>query len=190
MKQIPEMQQLLSEVESTFGEPINSSKDFMALSVSISMKLKDTLGATTLKRLWGYISERTLPRLSTLDILARYVGYDSFKDFKGKLHAEDSSMYLYGDNVLFSDELSVGENVMIGWMPDRLVKLEYLGEDRFTVKESANSKLLVGDEIKATFFCKGWPLFVPGILRNGEYTPPYIAGKTKGLNLIQKEVAK
>ena len=43
MNQIPEMQQLLSEVESTFGEPINSSKDFMALSVSISMKLKDTL---------------------------------------------------------------------------------------------------------------------------------------------------
>ncbi|MBQ6577700.1 MAG: hypothetical protein IJL91_08135 [Bacteroidales bacterium] len=186
MNQIPELQQLLSEVESTFGHPLNSSKDFFNLSVSIGLKVKDTLGATTLKRLWGYINHSTLPRFSTLEILSKYAGYENFKQFKEGLHAEESSVYLYGENILMSEELSQGDCIMIGWLPDRLAKLEYLGEDMFLVKEVENSKLLPGDKFEVTYFCKGWPLFVPGIIRDGETTPPYVAGKSKGLNLIRK----
>ena len=186
MNQIPELQQLLSEVEKTFGESVNTSKDFARLSISISQKVKDTLGATTLKRLWGYISHVTIPRISSLDILAKYVGYDNFKDFKSKIHAKDSSVYLGGEHIILSDELSVGDSILIGWAPDRLVKLECLGEDRFKVVESANSKLVSGDEIKASSFCIGWPLFVSGILRDGNMTQPYVAGKSNGLTLLRK----
>jgi len=186
MTQIPELQSLLAAVEETFHAPVRTTTGFERLSAAIEFALGESLGASTLKRLWGYIPSRTTPRLTTLDLLARYAGHKDFKAFCDALHAEDSSDYLVDRSYITSDELSPGDGVRIGWAPNRLVSLSYLGGGRFEVLDSANSKLLPGDIFEASCLLKGWPLYVPGIHRGGTLTPPYIAGKANGLTLIEK----
>lgn len=51
------------------------------LSGSIFEKLHQSVSPMTLKRLWGYLQEAPKPRLSTLTILAQYIGYDDWEDF-------------------------------------------------------------------------------------------------------------
>ena len=186
MNQIPEFQSLLTAVEERFKQPVRTTAGFERLSAAIEFALGEGLGATTLKRLWGYIPSRTTPRLSTLDILSRYAGYKDFKQFCASLHAEDSSDFLTERTYITAAELEPGDRIRIGWAPNRLVTLAYLGDECFEVQESANAKLQAGDRIEASCFLKGWPLFVSGILRNGITTPPYIAGKAHGLTLIEK----
>ena len=187
MNDIPELQALLEAVEQRFKGPVRTTAGFERLSAAIEYELGEGLGASTLKRLWGYIPSRTTPRLTTLDILARYAGHKDFKAFCDSLRAEDSSDFLPERTILTTAELAEGDRVRIGWAPNRLVTLAYLGDARFEVLESINAKLQPGDRFETTCLIKGWPLFVPGILRGSSLTSPYIAGKAHGLTLIDKQ---
>ena len=60
---------------------MQTPKDFEFLSESIFEKVGERVSPTTLKRLWGYLSETTIPRLSTLNILAQFVGYAGWAAF-------------------------------------------------------------------------------------------------------------
>lgn len=186
MKPIPELQQLLVEVEKRYGWPVRTSNGFERLAAAIEHAVGDSPGASTLKRLWGYVPSRTTPRLSTLDLLARYAGHTDFKTFCDSLHAEDSSDFVTDRSVLTSADLETGDRVLVGWAPNRLVTLVYKGDDLFEVEEALHTKLLKGDVFEASCLMQGWPLFVPGVLREGEMTPPYIAGKAHGLSRIDK----
>lgn len=187
MKQIPELQALMKAVEEEFNGEVKTTTEFERLSDAIQYKVGDGLGASTLKRIWGYIPSLTTPRISTLDILAQFAGHKSFRSFCSTLHAEDSSGFIQDRTCLISTELGIGDRISIGWAPNRIVNLSYLGDDRFEVTESFNAKLHPGDIIEVTCFLQGWPLFVPGILRDGAITPPYIAGKAHGLTHIEKK---
>ncbi len=186
MNQIPELQSLLEAVEKRFKAPVRTTAGFEKLAAAIEFAIGESLGATTLKRLWGYIPSRTTPRLTTLDILSRYAGHKDFKSFCKKLHAEDSSDFLGERTYITAAELSPGDRIRIGWAPNRLVALSFLGDDRFEVQESLNAKLQKGDIIEISCLLKGWPLFVPGILRSGTLTSPYIAGKAHGLTILER----
>ena len=69
-KTIPELQSLLDAVEKKYGRPIAAHNDFNTLSVVLDHECHEILSSSTLKRLWGYVSLRTTPRKSTLDILS------------------------------------------------------------------------------------------------------------------------
>ena len=62
-------------VEEAIGRKMKTPKDFEFLSEQVFEKLHETVSATALKRIWGYLSEASIPRISTLDILSQYVGY-------------------------------------------------------------------------------------------------------------------
>jgi hypothetical protein len=185
---IPELQLLLDEVEKKYGRPIATSKDFNTLSVVLDYECHEVLSSSTLKRLWGYVSLRTTPRKATLDILSKYVGYKDFSDFRttllGKL--DETSGYLE-TSYLSADEIPDGGILRIGWEPNRLLRLRKTGTQQFDVIESHHSKLQEGDRFETSCFFKGLPLILPGILRNGKSLPSFIAGKEKGLNLLQVE---
>lgn len=182
MQPIPEIDLLLKAVETRLGRPIRTTRDFELLSA----KLNSALGATTLKRLWGYISDKATPRLSTLDVLSRYSGSKDFEDFRASLKKGYSSEFRDSGTCLTAAELKAGDRASIAWDPDRRVTLKYLGDNKFEVLESEHSKLCQGDVIEASVFMKGWPLQVSGILRNGALTPPYVAGKAHGLSSVEK----
>lgn len=185
-KQVPELQSLLDAVEKKFGTPLRSTNDFNVLSAVLKIEGSDALSASTLKRLWHYVSQETTPRRATLDVLSRFVGFKDFKDFRlSKLgEVNDSSAYLDND-IISADEIQDARTLTIGWEPDRVVKLRKIGDNMFEVAESLNSKLQNGDRLQCSCFFKGLPLVVPFIERGGNRMPSYIAGKKGGLNVLR-----
>ena len=74
----------------------------------------------------------------------------------------------------------------MGWNPNRLVELEYLGYNRYKVISSQKSKLRENDIFESSAFIKGYPLYISGIERNGEKTSMYAAGIKDGLTIVKK----
>jgi len=186
-KDIPELNYLLARVEKKYSRHISTSTDFESLSVDIERVTNDVLSASTLKRIWGYVSMKPTPRCSTLDILSRYIGFHDFKAFCDELRSEDAFVSEFFTTKCFlSSDMSKGDRILIGWHPNREVVLEYIGENEWEVVKTTNSKLLIGDRFQATEFMLGTPLWTARILRGGEYTPPFIAGRNGGLTRLEK----
>ena len=183
---IPELNYLLDEVEKHYGRKLLSSGDFEALSVVIEHESGEILSASTLKRLWGYVSLKPTPRISTLNVLARYVGKRDFMAFRQSI--QNDNYYVsrfFSVKTVYTSDLAEGAELVIGWAPNRVVRLRYEGECTFEVLRSENSKLEAGDRFDADSFMIGYPLYIPRILRKGEYTPSYIAGTNEGLNRLE-----
>ena len=86
---------------------------------------------------------------------------------------------------LTSGELTVGMELMIGWSPNRMLTLRYIGESIYEVLAAENSKLLRGDRFCTGCFIKGQPLLLPYIEREGEHTMHFVAGRSGGLTLLK-----
>ena len=74
-------------IEETVDRKMKTPKDFDFLAERIFEKIHETVSPTTLKRIWGYLSEPSTPRLSTLDLLAQFVDY---KDWEAFCHQDSS----------------------------------------------------------------------------------------------------
>ena len=73
--------QLREAIETVADRKMRTPKDFDFLSDAIFEKLHQKVSTTTLKRLWGYLSEPVTPRTSTLDLLSQFVGNKDWQDF-------------------------------------------------------------------------------------------------------------
>ena len=80
-------------VEDKFGRPLKTSSDFVALADAMKTKL----GVSTLKRIWGYITDHTEISLTSVDILALYAGFRDFDDFLKR-----STLNSHEQHVLYS----------------------------------------------------------------------------------------
>ena len=76
-----ELSSLREAIEAKMGKKLETNKDFDSLSNSIHDELHDRISSTTLKRIWGYVSEPVNPRHYTLSQLARFVGYADWDAF-------------------------------------------------------------------------------------------------------------
>ncbi|MBO5816192.1 MAG: hypothetical protein J6R30_08815 [Bacteroidales bacterium] len=189
-RNMPEIAYLLTEVEKKYGRRIATTTDFESLSVVIEHQIGELISSSTLKRLWGYVSLNPTPRVATLDVLSRFVGHRDFKAFCN--HLKDSQVYasnFFTSRCQTVAELKPETVVHIGWAPNRLVKMLYLGNYQFEVISSENSQLMVGDRFELLEIIVGYPLFISRILRNGTYTPSYVAGQIDGINLLKVETA-
>lgn len=185
-KEIPELKFLLAEVGRIYGRGIHTTTDFEALSVVIEHSINERISASTLKRMWGYVTNRSAPRLATLDILSRYVGKPDFRQFCETLKKSGlTESGLFSSVRISASDLAPGAVIRLGWNPDRLILLEYLGASRFRVRENLNSSLRAGDEFEASAFFLGYPLYIPAILRDGADLPAYIAGSINGLTTLE-----
>ncbi|MBR0268821.1 MAG: hypothetical protein IJQ48_02275 [Prevotella sp.] len=75
-------------VERALGRRMQTNKDFDCLADCIYEKIHAKISTTTLKRIWGYLSEGVTPRRYTLDQLARFIGYDDFDAFSASLETD------------------------------------------------------------------------------------------------------
>ena len=186
MNQLPELSALKAAVEKKYGRGVHTSTDFESLSVNIEQSINEFVSASTLKRIWGYVNNRPAPRIATLDILSRYAGARSFEIFRNNLLSNPATeSAFFTSRQVETGSLTPGDRITIGWNPNRLVNLEYLGESSFKVLDSQNASLRPGDEFLATQFMMGQPLFLGRILRDGTRTPSYVAGKKDGLTLLE-----
>lgn len=186
ISETPEIKLLREAVEEKYACPLKTTTDFEELSGKISLVLNNvTVSASTLKRMWSYVNDSHKTRTHTLNILSRYVGYENFKTFVKEMKSsiKFNSSFFSADQVV-SSELETGTELMIGWAPDRLLRLRYLGDSLYEVLEAANSKLMAGDRFMTGSLLKEYPLYLPYIIRNGVKTPPFVGGRNGGLSCL------
>ena len=83
---------LREAIEKAVDRKMQTPRDFDFLSESIFGKIGERVSPTTLKRLWGYLSEPTIPRLSTLNILSQYVGHAGWTAFCEEGKGEETTL--------------------------------------------------------------------------------------------------
>lgn len=151
------------------------------LALDIEMVTGEHIGVNTLKRLLGFIDDEREPRLSTLDIIARYLDFENWDLLKCFDDKSNSSFNATEDEIRTID-LYLDQRIQISYLPDRLIEIEYSGDERFVVKESQNSKLQIGDELIITHIVKGYPLLVSHVWREGIDLGAFTAGKAQGIS--------
>lgn len=68
----PEIEELKSLVEQKYGKILATTTDFEEFSLYLEKKASGTISPSTLKRLYGYVSDNHKPRMVTLDVLSQY----------------------------------------------------------------------------------------------------------------------
>ena len=185
-KNAPEVIQLRKDVEARLGMRPATPADFETLIAQIWLRLRENIALSTLERLWGYIEGANNTRRSTLNILSRYVGSRDWDDYIIRLKTEEhgSSNPFIADGV-HTQDLQPGQELEVTWLPNRRCVFRYLGDMRFEVVESCNSKLSVGDTFISTFFLTGQPLYIDHLVLTGHNTVSYVAGNNGGLQSIK-----
>ncbi len=81
MEYAQEIELLKKRVLEQFGRTLDAPTDYDLLSVAIEKATGEIISVSTLKRIFGYKGQSTIPRPSTLSVLARYVGTAGWSDF-------------------------------------------------------------------------------------------------------------
>ncbi len=168
-------------VEKSFGRELKTPKDFEKLSDDIFKRTRSTLGTSTLKRIWGYIDQVEVRR-STLDILAKYCGFADYEAWMADLAARDISGYTDGVALRPAADLAIGDCVRLNWEPGRVCDIEYLGDDRFEVIASENTRLQPDDTFRCRLFIDGEPLYLDNLVQNRESRGSYKCGNQGGIH--------
>lgn len=71
--------EILRRIRAMVGLDMSRSADYDVLSQAIRDRTKENLGVNTLKRLFGFKTGKVVPRLSTMDIIAQYLGYEDYE---------------------------------------------------------------------------------------------------------------
>lgn len=185
---IPEITALRSKVEEKYGEPLETHNGFILLVGAIEAEVREHVSESTLERMWGYSTrEAAYISLRTLNVLSRYVGASSWKGFceELKTSSQVESEEFSGDSIVTA-ALSAGKRLRLGWLPDRMITVEYLGMNRFVVIESLNSSLRPGDSFECLQIQVGRPLYLDRFRRTGaDGEARYVAGERSGLTLVK-----
>ncbi len=178
-------------VEESANHTVNTSNDFIFLSGEIQGRLKETLSASTLKRLWGYVEGYASVRPSTLDILARFVGFPDWETFVSdycEVESVQSSHRVMSES-LYTKDLDIGDQVKICWNPNRRCLLKYLSNSLFEVITSENAKLKSGDRFLCQRFTMNQPLYVELLTQDGN-TELFVMGNKGGLTEVRPMLSR
>ena len=183
----PQISSLRQAVERTIDFPLSTHGDFLRLSAGIEFTLREHISESTLERLWGY-STRHYDTVSvrTLNVLARLVGYHSWDDFCKTSERAESESELFIDNAICSADLNIGDKLRIGWPPDRICIIRYLGDNNFIAEETANSTMRPGDTFSCIQIQKGRPLHLDNFRKAGSSEKlRYVVGINTGLTILE-----
>lgn len=177
----PEIVLLRERVERLFGRKLEVHSDFEELRDTIFSATKEHISETTLERIWGY-STRGYNSVSKriLDVLSAYSGAGSWNLFLLRVReTEESESDLFDLDSVNSADLQPETRLRIGWPPDRICIIRYLGDNRFVAEETCNSKLLPGD----TFLCSQFQLHRPNYLTDLKDIDGNLKGRSYGIGL-------
>ena len=165
-----------------------SPYDFNLLEQDIKDKVAGAaINAKTLKRFFGYdqMDSDSSVRLYTLDVLSQYVGYANWDEYLEHLHlSEGAGSGDFKGKEINADSLQVGETLQITWLPNRKSILKYLGNQRFEIVETENSKWQAGDTFICKHFIQGKPLYVDNLTdKDGKLkSTMYVVGEKEGIS--------
>ena len=173
---LPQIAALRKKIENIFGRPIITHNDFVELTSLIRETTRKHISETTLERIWNY-STRGYNNIShyTLNLLSLYAGYSDWQKFCDVLKKEKSSdSDMFEDPVLFSKDLKEGDRIKLGWMPDRICLIKYLGDNKFIAEECHNATLNEGDR----FSCLEFRIKHPVVMTDFQSADGSVNGKT------------
>ena len=171
-------------VEKVVGREMVTPRDFDYLAARLFDATGENVSAMTLKRFWGYLGEKNerQPRLTTLNLLVRLVGYTDWMTYykessaTGKVESD-----FLKNHSLATNSLPVGAMVELMWHPDRVVAVRHEGYEVFTVVESLNSKLSVGDTFRCGLIVEGEPMYLAQLKHEGGEPVNYVCGREGGV---------
>lgn len=175
---------VISLIEDKLSLKLRYPSDCRVLQQSVFETTKEHIGLTTLKRMLGFIDYPNSPRSSTLDVIARYIGYPAY-DLLLQDIGDSTNISAFADvESVDVCRLSPGDILVVSYIPHRRLELEYLGESVFNVLQSSGSKLHQGDRIIVSQFAKGFEFIASDVVRNGLSLGGYVGAKQGGLTEI------
>ena len=186
-KNAPEILSLRLDIEKELKRRIRTPYDFEFLTGVVWERLHENISPTTLKRLWGYIDGADTTRRTTLCLLSRFLGYEDWEAYIAELTTRtDVESEAFSGEGLNIDDLQSGDCVEVTWLPNRRCVFRYEGDARFTVTESENAKLHVGDRFETAYFLLGRPMYIDRLVRGDNPPTAYVAGAKNGLLSARK----
>ena len=184
---IPEIARLKEKVEKCIDFPLSTHGDFLRLSAGISFTLREYISESTLERLWEYSTRHYYSvSLRTLNVLSRFIGYHCWDEFCKYLCAESAESQLFEANTVNTKDLPVGAHIKLGWLPDRICIIRYLGDNRFIAEETHNSTMQPGDTFACLQFQKRAPLHLDEFCKaNSTEMFRYVVGTNSGLTILE-----
>ena len=185
----PQILVLRQRVESRFGKRLSVHADFVALSAEIEAFQRQHVSESTLERVWSYSTRgyRTTS-LRTLDVLASYAGYSDWEAFCEDLCRNGGSQSeLFACRAICADDLRAGDRLRIGWQPDRVCEIRYLGDNRFVAERCKNATMQAGDTFRCLQFQVGLPLLMQDFNRQASDSEhrSYLVGRQDGLTQLE-----
>lgn len=175
---------LCRHIEKRYGHSIETTDDFSGLSDDIYSAVKERLSVSTLKRCFGRVNAHLTHRNTTLNILSKYIGLSDWAEFQRNIRTN-----LGGESDFKSikaidiDRMIPGCRLCIKWLPDREIRVRYLGHNRFLILKAVNTKLKVSDIIEIALLAQGEPMFISQVARGDEAYSGYIAGQLHGVSI-------
>lgn len=186
---IPQVEALKMSVEMILNEPLQTHNAFISLVGIIECQQNAHISESTLERVWGYSTRHcNAVSLHTLNVLSRFAGADSWVDFCERYKAQTlRESEEIRDERLDTGRLQEGTIVRIGWLPDRLIRIRYLGGNRFVVLSSENSSIQAGDSFSCLHISKGRELFLERFVRDAGNESCYVVGSKHGITILEIE---
>lgn len=181
----PQIFAMRLSVEERFGKPLVVHADFLDLVSAIEQDQRQHISESTLERVWGY-STRGYDTVSlrTLDVLSMYGAGCSWRLFCEAL-AADCFSSLFDIESITTSELSVGDCLRIGWLPDRVCEVRYLGDNRFVAEHCENSKMVRGDSFSCLQFSLGKECLLSDFRHaDSPLSQTYVIGQKHGLTTL------
>ncbi|MDE7411445.1 MAG: hypothetical protein K2M94_05335 [Paramuribaculum sp.] len=173
---------LIDRLVVAIGRRLITSTDYQYAAEWIAYRTGQYVSPTTLKRIGGYLDEAVVTRRSTLDLLARALGYKDFGEFCSDTDKSSPDSDPACGNWLDTSELKRGVRIELTWCPDRRCVIEFIGDDRWVVVEAVATRLKSGQCFRCNHFIAGEPLQI--LLEPSVLTPrqaAYVCGKERGV---------
>ncbi|MBQ0115679.1 MAG: hypothetical protein KBT10_07400 [Bacteroidales bacterium] len=171
---------ILDKAGVTMGTPALGSR----LSEIIQAETGERLGVNTVNRLMGIYEDGSNPRRFTLEVVSRYLGYNTYEELIKNSENDNSSFLNKVSGDIVSADLKQGALVTITYRPDRMIMLRHEEGDLYIVVRSENSKLLKGDLCTVAHLRSGFPFYVTSVIRNDQNLGRYIAGEDGGVTIV------
>lgn len=182
---------IIEKIRVKYGKDQLYSSDCVHIASAITDSVKGArISESTIKRALGFVGIDSpdrygVQRTNTMDIIAKWLGYDCYKDLLREIGEEGYSSEFTPMEEIVVSKLEEGTQVQLQYMPSRLIIMTYLGNGEFVVNESKNSKLLKGDRIKLTNLVLGQELMAREVVRDGRSLGGYRAAKDGGLTSLE-----
>ncbi|MDE6652220.1 MAG: hypothetical protein K2K08_07430 [Paramuribaculum sp.] len=172
---------LKKDIERHISRVLDSPTDYIYLSEKLQNEGHGYISPTTLKRVWGYISdkgEQYTPSSYTLKSLCNLIGFNDISEYCSRPANIQSREYK--GEYIETLSLPVDTKITILWQPNRKVLLRYVGDESFMVIENENSRLRIGDKVQCSSLTRYAPAFFR-VHRGGNKPFSYIAGSDQGI---------